>query len=128
MSKSHVALSVTACFVIAAPAATGADNSYDGAYSGERRLTKGAGPSCIKEENVTAVASGATLKFTNSQLKDYVISFKPRSDGSFEMTHEDMGGDVVDIHGHVTLTAIDADVVDYSSRCEHHWHLTKKPQ
>jgi hypothetical protein len=122
MPKSRTVLSVIACIVIAGPA-LGAADSYDGTYSGQRFPTSDA--SCAGQESVTVVITGSTLKFTNSQWRDMPIRFNPGPDGSFGGAFEDPSGDVVDVRGKATGTAIDADVFNYGTGCEHHWHLDK---
>jgi hypothetical protein len=115
---------VMACIVIAGPA-LGAANSYDGTYSGERILTNGATPYCVGPESVTVSITGSTLKFTNSEWRGLPMRFTPRPDGSFGGAFEDPSGHVVNVRGEATGTALDADVRNYGSGCEHHWHLEK---
>ena len=126
MPKPRTMLSVMACIVVAGPA-LGATNSYDGTYSGERSVTTGATPYCAGRESVSVVITGSTLKFTNSEWRDLPMRFDPRPDGSFDGAFEDPSGHVVAVRGEATGTALDADVRNYGSGCEHHWHLTKHP-
>jgi len=109
--------------IIMAAAAT---NAYDGAYSGERSPTAG-GTHCAGLEPVAVSIAGSTLKFTNSEWRDLPMRFDPRPDGSFDGAFEDPSGHVVAVRGEATGTALDADVRNYGSGCEHHWHLTKHP-
>jgi hypothetical protein len=127
MSKSRTAFPVMAFIVIAGPA-LGATNSYDGTYSGERSLTNGVAPFCARQESVTVIITGSTLKFTNSEWRDVPMRFTPRPDGAFGGSFEDPGGHVVDVSGEATGTAIDADVLNYGNGCGHHWHLEKAPR
>jgi hypothetical protein len=113
-----------ACIVIAGPA-LGATVSYDGAYSGERSLTNGETTSCAGQESVTVIVTSSTLKFTNSEWRDLPMRFDPAPDGSFGGSFEDPSGHVVDVRGDATGTAIDADVSNWGTGCEHHWHLEK---
>ena len=122
---THV-LAAMVGIVMAAPA-LGATNPYDGAYSGERVLTNGATPFCAGQESVTVSITGSTLKFTNSEWRDLPMRFTPRPDGSFGGGFEDPSGHVVNVRGEATGTALDADVLNYGSGCEHHRHLTKNP-
>jgi len=109
---------------IAATAALGAEHNFDGVYSGKRILTKGPGAQCPAAENVSVTIHGAALHFTNSELKNSVITFYPKKDGSFGEVYVDEGGDTVTIHGRVSGSIIEADVDN--PPCEHHWHLQKE--
>jgi len=124
MPKARYLLLATFCFAAGLPELAAA-NSYDGAYSGKRNLTKGTTPPCVQQEGVTVTITGSILKFTNSELREFALHFEPQSDGKFATTYEDRGGDVVDVRGHANGTVIDADVVNYGNRCEHHWHLER---
>jgi hypothetical protein len=110
------------CLVVAA-AALGAENTFDGVYTGKRVLTKGQGPRCPAEDDVSVTIHGETLTFTNSALKNFLIEFAPRPDGSFRQIYVDAGGDTVTIQGRETGGFLDADVTN--PPCEYHWHLTK---
>jgi hypothetical protein len=107
-----------------AGSALGAENTFDGVYTGKRVLTKGTGPTCPSEENVSATIQGDVLTFTNSALQNFAMGFNPYSDGSFHETY--FGGDVVDIRGRIVGDVLDADVSN--PPCEHHWHLKKEHQ
>jgi hypothetical protein len=106
---------------IAGTAALSAEHSFDGVYTGKRVLTRGPGAQCPATEDVSVTIHGATMHFTNSQLKNSVIAFYPKRDGSFGEIYVDEGGDTVTIHGRVNGDIIEADV--NNPPCEHHWHL-----
>jgi hypothetical protein len=110
------------CLVVAGPA-LGAENTFDGVYTGKRVLTKGSGPQCPAEDDVSVTIHGETLTFTNSALKNFLIAFNPNQDGSFSQIYVDAGGDAVTIQGRVTGGFLDADVTN--PPCEYHWHLKK---
>ena len=67
---------------------------------------------------------GSVLRFTNTALQNYPIGFDPQPDGTFAVTHIDVGGDVVDISGRITGRVLTADVTNRP--CKHHWQLEKK--
>ena len=123
MPRSRHALPLIACMALATPA-FGAENSYDGTYTGERVLTKGDPAACMAKDPVTIVIHGNQLTFTNSRAKDYTMSFTPEADGTFEQLSANIGGDVVSIKGHVGAGVLDSDVS--SEHCTHHWHLEKQ--
>lgn len=115
------------CLAVAGIPALGAEHSFDGVYSGKRVLTKGSGPMCPAEENVSATIHGRTLTFTNSVLKKFTIIFDPNRDGFFDEIYASEGGDTVKIRGRVIGEVIEADVTNYATNppCEHHWHMKK---
>ena len=123
MHSHRLALPLIACIALAVPA-RGAETSLDGTYTGERVLTKGDPASCVAKDTVSIVIHGDELRFTNSRVKDYTISFSPRADGSFDSLSADISGLVVTIRGHVGGGVLDADVV--STYCSNHWHLEKQ--
>jgi hypothetical protein len=100
-----------------------AENEFDGVYTGKRVLTKGSGPTCPTEEDVSVTIYGATLTFTNSALRNFAMGFVPHPDGSFGEIYTDIGGASVLIRGRIVGDVLDADVSD--GPCEHHWHLTR---
>jgi hypothetical protein len=100
-----------------------AENEFDGVYTGKRVLTKGSGPTCPTEEDVSVTIHGATLTFTNSALRNFAMGFVPHPDGSFGEIYTDIGGASVLIRGRIVGDVLDADVSD--GPCEHHWHLTR---
>ena len=103
--------------------ALSAENAFDGVYTGKRVLTKGSGPTCPSEDDVSVTIHGGVLTFTNSALRDFSIGFDPHPDGSFGEIHTDIGGSFVLIRGRIVGDVLDADVT--SSACEHHWHLKR---
>jgi hypothetical protein len=115
----------TAC-LIAAMWAVAAGGPADGAYDDRRSLAKGTAPPCPSSEDVSIDVNGSELTFTDSALRTFTVEFNPRADGSFHTTYADYSGATVDIQGRAAGTVIDADVIDYATRCEHHWHLEKK--
>jgi hypothetical protein len=111
------------CLVVARPA-LGAENRFDGVYTGKTTLTKGSNPPCIAYDDVFITIHRNTLKFTNNKLQNFVIGFYPRKDGSFRQSHVyNKQGTFVKIQGRVTGYLIEADVTN--PPCEHHWHLAK---
>ena len=103
--------------------ALGLENRFDGVYVGTRTLTKGSGPMCPADEEVSVKIRGGTLTFTNNTLQNFVIGFHPRQDGSFRQSHVHQQGAFVNIKGRVTGDFLEADVIN--PPCEHHWHLQK---
>ena len=109
------------CLATACPALA---DSINGTYTGKRVLTKGNPAACARDENVSVTIGDGSLRFTNSALKNYIIGFDPRPDGSFVQLSVDIAGDTVDIRGRIVGNVLDADVTNAS--CVHHWHLEKK--
>ena len=103
--------------------ALGAEDRFDGVYTGKRVLTKGSGPTCPSGDDVSVTIHGRVLTFTNSALRDFPLSFDPYRDGSFGEIYTDIGGAYVLVHGRIVGDVLDADVT--SSACEHHWHLKR---
>jgi hypothetical protein len=115
----------TACVALAlAVPAFGAENSFDGTYTGERVLTAGDPAACVAKDAASSTIKGDELTFTHSAVKDYTIRFSPRADGAFVQLSTDINGEVVDIRGHIGAGVLDADVT--SASCAHHWHLEKQ--
>jgi hypothetical protein len=110
---------------VAEPALS-AENAFDGAYSGKRVLTRGSSSACQSEEDVSVTIHDGALTFTDSAFRNFSIGFDPKQDGSFGEISTGMGGAAVVIEGRIVGSVLDADVTNGS--CEHHWHLTKKPQ
>ena len=108
---------------VAGTLALGAEYMFDGVYYGKRVLTKGSGPTCPTEEDVSVTIHGETLTFTNSALEKFIMPFYPGSDGSFGQTHTGEGRAVVHCHGRIIGDVLDADVTN--PPCRYHWHLTK---
>jgi hypothetical protein len=102
----------------------GAESAFNGVYTGKRVLTKGSGPTCPSEENVSVIIQDDELTFTNSALQNFAIGFDPHPDGSFTETYVDSGGIYVLIRGRIVGDVLDADVT--SPSCQHHWHLKKE--
>jgi hypothetical protein len=100
-----------------------AENAFHGVYTGKRVLTKGSGPTCPTEEDVSVTIYGATLTFTNSALRNFAMGFDPHPDRSFGEIYTDIGGASVLIRGRIVGDVLEADVSD--GPCEHHWHLTR---
>jgi hypothetical protein len=124
ISRYGLALAVAGWIVLlAAPSVVLAD-PFDGTYAGKRVAAKGDDPSCPTADNVSVTIKGGTLTFTDSNAKDYAISFDPRPDGSFRKLSADVGGTVVDIRGRVSGSTLDADVT--SAHCQHHWSLERQ--
>jgi hypothetical protein len=105
--------------------AFGAENPFDGTYTGERVLTAGDPAACVAMESVSIDIHGEQLTLTNNTVKDHAVGFFPRADGSFGELSATLGGNVVVIRGHVGDGVLDSDVI--SAHCTHHWHLKKQP-
>ena len=117
-----MALGLCAMIVVTATA-LGANNTFDGAYTGKRVLTKGSKQTCPTEDNVSVTIRGEALTFTNSRLHNFTIGFEPHPDGSFNQISAGDEGAFVSIQGRIVGDAIEADVAD--SVCEHHWHVVR---
>jgi hypothetical protein len=104
----------------------GAADTFDGAYTGKRVLTKGSGPACPTEDDVSVTIHGEALTFTDSALRDFSIGFSPHQDRSFGLISASISGNAVLIRGRIVGEVLEADVTN--GPCEHHWHLTKKTQ
>ncbi|HYB09658.1 MAG TPA: hypothetical protein VEJ16_08310 [Alphaproteobacteria bacterium] len=124
-SEHHlIVLGICGMFCLVAGSALGAENAFDGDYTGTRTLTKGDASLCPAKEDVSVDIQGHTLTFSHSTLKDYTVAFDPDSDGSFgEVIMED-GGRQIAIQGRTVGNVLDADVDN--PPCEHHWHVKKK--
>jgi hypothetical protein len=122
MPNRRRALPLTAACILAVPA-FGAENLFDGTYTGERVLTVGDPDTCVAKDAASATIQGDQLTFTRSAIKDYTISFSPRADGAFVQLSANISGYVANIRGHIGAGVIDADVT--SASCTHHWHLEK---
>jgi hypothetical protein len=100
-------------------------DTFDGAYTGKRVLTKGSNPSCVTSDDVSVTIRGGALTFSHSKLRNFSIGFDPHQDGSFRMMSA-IGGAAALIQGRIVAGVLDADVTN--GPCEHHWHLTKNPK
>ena len=101
------------------------EKAFDGAYAGKRVRTKGSGPGCPTEDDVSVTIQGGALTYTHSVLHNFALGFDPHQDGSFSETYSDAGGSFVLMQGRIVGNVLEADVTN--GPCEHHWHLTKKP-
>ena len=107
----------------------GAGSPFDGDYVGKRSLVTGpTSGQCPAEDDVSVTINidGHELSFTDSALKKFGIGFNPKPDGSFDQIYNGDGDATISIKGQVTGDTIDADVTNYSTKCTHHWHLTKE--
>ena len=111
------------CLAVAG-SALGAENRFDGVYTGKATLTKGSSPGCPADDDISVTIHGKTLKFTSGRLKNLVIAFYPRQDGSFRQSHVHQQGAFVNIEGRVNGDLMEADVTN--PHCEQHWHLRKE--
>ena len=115
-------LCVMAGFAVVDPT-WGAEDKFDGAYTGKRVLTKGSNQTCPAEDDVSVTIRSEALTFTNSRHHNYSMGFEPHPDGSFNEISAGVEGGVVSIQGRIVGDAIDADVDD--GVCKHHWHLVR---
>jgi hypothetical protein len=104
--------------------ALSAENTFDGAYTG-KRVTKGSGPTCPTDDDVSVTIHGAELTSTNSGFRNFALGFDPHQGGSFSQTYVDTGGSAVFVQGRIAGDVLDADVIN--GTCEHHWHLKRSP-
>ena len=77
---------------LAAAARTLGADTFDGAYTGTRVLTKGSSQRCEPSEDVSVTINGGALTVTDSALHDYSIGFNPHQDGSFDLITADSRG------------------------------------
>src|SRR5215472_7365780 len=108
----RLAAALCLSLAVAGIPALGAEHAFDGSYSGKRVLTKGSGPDCPAEDNVSVNIHGEVLSFTNSALRNLGIGFYPQQDGSFHLTYTGDGGVIVNILGHINGGVIEADVTN----------------
>jgi hypothetical protein len=94
--------------------ALGAENTFDGVYTGKRVLAKDAGdPGCPVAEEVSVIIQGKMLSFTNSEVKNFIIAFNPHQDGSFlEIYVDPVDDDTVTVQGRIAGGFLDADVIN----------------
>jgi hypothetical protein len=102
----------------------GADNPFDGIYSGTRTLTKGSYESCPKVEEMSITVQGGKFTFTNSFSQSLHSVVEIRSDGSFSDIHQGGVARSFYISGKITDGVLEAEAS--SSSCLHHWSLKKK--
>jgi hypothetical protein len=122
MPTRRRALPLTAACIALAVPAFGAENSFDGTYTGERVLTVG-DPATLRGHAASATIQGDQLTFTHSAEKGYTIGFSPRADGTFVQLSANTRGVAVNIRGHIGAGVLDADAT--SASCTHHGHLEK---
>jgi hypothetical protein len=103
--------------------ALGAENGFDGVYTGKRALTKGSSQTCPTEDDVSVTIHGEVVTITSSRLHNFTMGFEPHPDGSFDQLTAGAEGGYLSIQGRIVGDAIEADVAD--SVCEHHWHLVR---
>jgi hypothetical protein len=82
MPNRRQALPLLACMVLAAQA-FGAENSFDGTYTGERVLTKGDPAARGAKSLVSGTINGTVMTVTHDVAKCYAMGFFPKADGSF---------------------------------------------
>jgi hypothetical protein len=102
----------------------GADNPFDGIYSGTRTLTKGSYESCPKVEEMSITVQGGKFTFTNSFSRALLAVVKIGSDGSFSSIHQGGVAGSWYISGKIARGVLEAEA--NSSACLHHWSLKKK--
>jgi hypothetical protein len=102
----------------------GADNPFDGNYTGTRTLTKGSYETCAKMEEISITVQDGRFTFAASNSQAVLSIIQIASDGSFSSIHE--GGDTGpwNIMGKITGGVLEAEAD--SSVCFHHWSLKKK--
>ena len=103
--------------------ALGAENKFDGVYTGKRVLTKGSNQMCQTKDDVSVTIHAEVLTVTNSRLRNFTMGCEPHPDGSFHQLSSGDEGGYLSIQGRIVGDAIEADVAD--SVCEYHWHLVR---
>ena len=69
-SRAHrLAVALGICVSVAGIPALGAERKFDGVYSGKRVLTKGSGPTCPSENDVSVTIHGELMTFPNCVFK-----------------------------------------------------------
>jgi hypothetical protein len=101
----------------------GADNPFDGTYSGTRKLTKGSYESCQKMEEMSITVQNGRFTFTDSDSQAVRSVIQIASNGSFSDMHAGGGGSWY-VTGQITGDVLEAEA--NSSACFHHWSLKKK--
>jgi hypothetical protein len=108
--------------VAATSPSLGADNPFDGSYSGTRTLTKGSDAFCPKIEEMVVTIQDGKFAFTNSDSRAVIAIVPIGSDGSFSDIHNGINSWY--IKGKITGGVLEAEA--NSSKCLHHWSLKKK--
>ena len=103
--------------------ALGAENKFEGVYTGKRVLTKGSNQACLSEDDVSVTIHGEALTFSHGRLHNFTIGFEPHPDGSFSQISTGVEGSLLSIQGRIVGDAIEADTAD--SACEYHWHVQR---
>lgn len=62
------------CLAVPGPA-LGAEDRFDGVYTGKATLTKSSNPTCVAYDDVFITIHGKTLKITNSKLPISSLDF-----------------------------------------------------
>jgi hypothetical protein len=101
--------------------ALGADNPFDGTYSGTRELTKGSDASCPNAEEMSITVQDGRFTFTNSSSRAVLAIIEIAPNGAFSNIHQ--GGKSWSIFGKVADGVLEADA--HSSGCVHHWSLKR---
>jgi hypothetical protein len=78
------------CLAVAG-SALGAENTFDGVYTGRRVLTKSSGSGCLATEDVSVTIDGEVVTITSGRSRDLALGFDPHPDGSFRELYVDSG-------------------------------------
>jgi hypothetical protein len=109
------------CVAVTSPS-LGADNPFDGSYSGTRTLTKDSDAFCPKIEEMLVTIQDGKFAFTNGDSRAVIAIVPIASDGSFSDIHN--GINCWYIKGKITAAFFRQK--PNSSACLHHWSLNKK--
>jgi hypothetical protein len=98
----------------------GADNAFDGTYSGTRTLIKASDAFCPKIEEMLVTVQDGKFALTNSNLQAVIVIVPIASDGSFSDIHNGSEGSWY-TKGHITDGVLEAEA--NNAACLHHWSL-----
>jgi hypothetical protein len=80
------------CLAVAG-SALGAENKFDGAYTGKRTLNKSSSASgCLATEDVSVTIHGDAVTITSGRIQGLALGFYPQPDGSFGELYVDDNG------------------------------------
>ena len=109
--------------VLVSSAAFGADNPFDGTYSGTRVLTKHSDEACPQLEKLEITIRNGEFTFSNSNAQAVLAVIKVSPNGSFDEIHEGGKGSWY-ISGRITDNQLEAEA--NTPACFHHWSLKRK--
>lgn len=113
------------CIAVSAPS-YGAENTFDGVYTGKKVRQEGPPDSCVAEDDVSVTIAGEILTFTDSTTKNLKIDFHPKRDGSFMKAYDALSDKYLAVQGKITGDVLDAGVFNMYTKCGFHLRLTKQ--